>query len=179
MELALAAGFTPASVSVADAGSVIRLLVTPLTATLIHGGLFHILLDMLVLLFCGRVVEKIVGMSGLIILYITGAYAAAAAHYAVMPGDPLPMIGAGGAVAAVIGAYALLLGRNKLRVAGAQKGLWLNALWLAAAWILLQALTLFAYGVPIARLPVAATAAGFLAGLALAKPLLLLKWRGA
>jgi membrane associated rhomboid family serine protease len=134
---------------------------------------------MLGLLFCGRVVETIVGMRGMIILYIAGAYAAAAAHYAAAPQDPLPLIGAGGAVSAVIGAYAILLGRNKLRVAGPSRGLWLNALWLAAAWIAIQALTAFAYGVPVTHIPVAAFAGGFLVGLALAKPLLLLRWRGA
>ena len=179
MEVALAAGFTPGRVSLADPESIARLLITPLTATLIHGGIMHVLVTMLGLLFCGRVVETIVGMRGMIILYIVGAYAAAAAHFASAPQDPLPLIGAGGAVSAVIGAYAILLGRNKLRVAGPKRGLWLNALWLAAAWIAIQAMIAFAYGVPVLRIPVAAFAGGFLAGLALAKPLLLLKWRGA
>jgi hypothetical protein len=36
-----------------------------------------------------------------------------------------------------------------------------------------------AYGVPLLRITVAAWAGGFIAGLALAKPLLLLRWRGA
>jgi membrane associated rhomboid family serine protease len=93
--------------------------------------------------------------------------------------DPLPLIGAGGAVSAVIGAYAILLGRNKLRVAGPSRGVWLNALWLGAAWIAIQAMTAFAFGVDWYRIPVAAFAGGFLIGLALAKPLLLLRWRGA
>lgn len=144
----------------------------------------HILVTMLGLLVCGRVVETIVGMRGMIILYITGAYSAAAAYYAfayyvAVPGGALPLIGAGGAVSAVIGAYAVLLGRNKLRVAKPSRGLWLNALWLAAAWIVIQAMIDFAYGIPLLQIPVAAFAGGFLIGLALAKPLLLLRWRGA
>ena len=117
--------------------------------------------------------------AGMIILYIAGAYAAAAAHYATGPGSDFTLIGASGAVSAVIGAYAILLGRNKLRVAGPSRGLWLNALWLAAAWIAIQAMIAFAYGAPLLRIPVAALAGGFLIGLALAKPLLLLRWRGA
>jgi membrane associated rhomboid family serine protease len=177
--VALAAGFTPARISLADADGIARLVLTPLSSTLIHGGAMHILVTMLGLLFCGRVVEAIVAGRGMIILYIVGACAAAAAHYAVAPNDPLPLIGAGGAVGAVIGAYAILLGRNKLRVAGPSRGLWLNALWLGAAWIALQAMIAFAYGVPVLRIPVASYAGGFLAGLALAKPLLLLRWRGA
>ena len=177
--MALAAGFTPAWVSTADAEGIARLVLTPLSSTLIHLGMMHVLVAMLGLLFCGRVVETIVAARGLIILYIVGAYASAAAHYATAPNDPLPLVGAGGAVAAVIGAYAVLLGRNKLRVAGPSRGLWLNALWLGAAWVALQAMVAFAYGVPLLRIPVASYAGGFLAGLALAKPLLLLRWRGA
>jgi membrane associated rhomboid family serine protease len=178
-EIVLGAGFTPRLVSVGGAEGIARLLITPLTSTLINGGMFNILIDILGLLFCGRIVESIVGGRGMIILYLVGAYAAAAAHYAIGPNDTWTMIGAGGAVSAVIGAYAMLLGRNRLRVAGPRRGLWLNALWLAAAWIGLQALLAFAYGAPIGRITVEAFAGGFLAGLALAKPLLLLRWRGA
>lgn len=182
--MALAASFSPARVSIADAESIARLVLTPLTATLIHVGTMHVLVTMLGLLVCGRVVESIVGMRGMIILYIAGAYAAAAAHFAFAyfafgPGVELPLIGAGSAVSAVIGAYAVLLGKNKLRVAGPSRGIWLNALWLAAAWIAIQAMLDFAHGVPVLAIPIAALAGGFLAGLALARPLLLLRWRGA
>ena len=38
------------------------------------------------LLFCGRSVERVLGGSGIVILYLVGAYAAAAAQYAVAPG---------------------------------------------------------------------------------------------
>jgi membrane associated rhomboid family serine protease len=176
---ALAYGFAPSQVSIADAEGIVHLLLTPLTATLIHGGAVHILVNMLGLLVCGRIVETIVGGRGMIILYLAGAYAAAASQYAVAPNDAHLMIGAGGPVSAVIGAYAILLGRNKLRVARPSRGLWLNALWLAAAWIGIQALVAFAYGVPAIHIAYAAFAGGFLIGLALAKPLLLLRWRGA
>jgi hypothetical protein len=40
----------------------------------------------------------------------------------------------------VIGAYAMLFGRNRVRVANPQLALWLNALWLVVAWVLLQLL---------------------------------------
>jgi len=183
-EVALAASFSPARVSFAEAEGIARLVLTPLTATLVHVGTMHVLITMLGLLVCGRVVEAVVGMRGMIILYVAGAYAAAAAHYAFGyfafgPGVELPLIGAGSAVSAVIGAYAVLLGKNRLRVAGSSRGQWLNALWLATAWIVIQAMLDFAYGVPIVVIPIAALAGGFVAGLTLAKPLLLLRWRGA
>ena len=49
-----------------------------------------------------------------------------------------PMIGASGAISAVLGAYAMLFGRNKVKVASPALALWLNALWLMAAWVVLQ-----------------------------------------
>ena len=69
------------------------------------------------LLFCGRSVERVLGGRGIVILYLVGAYAAAAAQYAADPAQTVPMVGASGAISAVLGAYALLFGRNKVKVA--------------------------------------------------------------
>jgi membrane associated rhomboid family serine protease len=52
-------------------------------------------------------------------------------------------------------------------------------LWLAAAWVGLQLLIGFTYVSGEPRIAIAAHIGGFLAGLLLAKPLLLLRWRGA
>ena len=117
---------------------------------------------------------------GLAILYLVCAYAAAAAQYFADPDTIVPMIGASGAISAVLGAYAMLFGKNKVKVASPTLALWLHVLWLAAAWIGLQLLVGFAF-VPAGADTEAVFAhiGGFLAGLALAHPLLLLKWRGA
>ena len=152
---------------------------TPLTATLVHGGPFHLLFNLLVLLVCGRAIEPIVGRWGFVSLYVIGAYAAAAAQYAVEPASEIPMIGASGAISAVLGAYALLFGRNKVRVANVRLAILINALWLAAAWIGLQILVGFTFRSFGTNIAIAAHIGGFLAGLLLAKPLLMLRWRGA
>ena len=52
-----------------------------------------------------------------------------------IPAAMAPMIGASGAISAVLGAYAMLFGRNKVKVANPTLALWLNALWLMAAWV--------------------------------------------
>jgi membrane associated rhomboid family serine protease len=52
-------------------------------------------------------------------------------------------------------------------------------LWLAAAWIILNLLMGYSFEMEGVTIAVAAHVGGFLAGLALAKPLLLLRWRGA
>jgi membrane associated rhomboid family serine protease len=159
---------------------------TPLTATLVHAGLgqagiFHIGFNLLILVFCGRPVEAVLGPAGLILLYVTGAYAAAAAHYFQDPQSTAPMIGASGAISAIIGAYAMLFGRNKVKVGNATLALWLNALWLIAAWVALQlivgvVLSSSGGGVTVA---VWAHIGGFLIGILLARPLLLFRYRGA
>src|SRR3546814_20316622 len=39
--------------------------ITPLTATLIHGGYAHLLLNMVMFVYCGRMVERGLGTRGL------------------------------------------------------------------------------------------------------------------
>jgi membrane associated rhomboid family serine protease len=154
-------------------------LVTPLTATLLHSGILHIAFDLLMLAICGRAVEGALGSSNLVILYVAGAYAAAAGQFAMNPASPIPMIGASGAISAVIGAYAMLFGKNRVRVANAQLALWLNVLWLLVAWVAIQFFTGFAFGQAGVLLAVGAHIGGFVAGLILARPLLLYRYRNA
>jgi membrane associated rhomboid family serine protease len=178
-DLAVAAGgFVPARV-LGGAGPAVPAWLTPLTATLVHSGFVHIAFNLLMLLFCGRAVEPVLGGRGIAILYLVGAYAAAAAEYAVDPGQTVPMVGASGAISALLGAYALLFGRNKVKVANPALATLLNALWLGAAWIAINVLVGFTFETSGLRIAIFAHIGGFLAGLALARPLLLLKWRGA
>jgi len=152
---------------------------TPLTATLIHAGFVHLFFNLLMLLFCGRPVEAILGLRGLAILYLVGAYAAAGTHLLFFPHSTAPMVGASGAISAVLGAYALLFGRNKVKVRSPALATLLHALWLFATWTGIQLLVGLTIRIDGASIAVAAHIGGFLAGLALARPLLLLRWRGA
>ncbi len=178
--VAVAGGFTPAHVGTPPGPAwPVPVPLTPLTATLVHSGFAHLFLNLIILLFCGRSVERVVGAQGIVILYLIGAYAAAAAQYAVDPGELAPMVGASGAISAVLGAFALLFGRNKVKVAHPGLAGLLHALWLAAAWVGLQLLIGLTFETSGLRIAIAAHIGGFLAGLVLARPLLLLKWRGA
>ena len=170
---AMAAGFIPAHRDPA------ALLLTPLTATLVHAGFIHLASNLVILLFCGRSVENIIGPKQMVVLYVVGAYAAAAVHYLVDPSSTVPMVGASGAVSAVIGVFALLFGRNKVKVANPTLALALHALWLAAAWVVLQVLVGFTFETAGVRIAVGAHLGGFFAGMLLMKPLLLWRWRGA
>jgi membrane associated rhomboid family serine protease len=178
--LAFWAGFIPARVAgVAGDEWMAPVFLTPLTAAFVHAGAIHLAFNLLIHLFCGRAVEGLVGGRQLLLLFVVGAYAAAALQYVVDPQGIVPMVGASGAISALLGAYALLFGRNRVKVANPTLALWLNALWLMAAWIALQLVIGFTFSTTGMRIAIAAHIGGFVAGLALAKPLLMLRWRGA
>jgi membrane associated rhomboid family serine protease len=178
-DAAILGGFIPARAGLGAGGLPVPAILTPLTATLVHSGFVHLFFNLIMLVFCGRSVEHVLGGRGILILYLVGAYAAAAAQYAAGPGQLVPMVGASGAISAVLGAYSLLFGRNKVKVANHRLATFLNALWLGAAWIGLQLLVGLTFETSGLRIAIAAHIGGFIAGLLLVKPLLLLKWRGA
>jgi membrane associated rhomboid family serine protease len=175
-----ALGFVPARFS----GFVIPfatapVFLTPLTATFVHSNLIHIGFNMLILLWCGTQVERILGGFGIIVLYVVGAYAAAAAQWVINPLATSPVIGASGAVSAVIGAYALSFGRAKAVTNNLWLNRWINVVWLMVAWVLLQMATTWLAGTRGVLVATAAHVGGFAAGLLLQRPLLLWKYRKA
>ena len=179
-------GFIPARAGLGEDGSVAPFWLTPLTATLVHAGPIHLGFNLVMLLFCGRHVEWVLGRAGVAILYLVGAYAAAAGQYLVDPQSLVPMIGASGAISAVLGAYAVLFGKNKVKVADRRLALALNALWLLAAWVGLNLIVgIIARGGlipgtgPAMTVAVAAHIGGFIPGLLLAIPLLKFRYRKA
>ena len=162
-------------------------LLDPLTLTLVHPSILQLAFNLLVLIVCGRIVETIVGGGGLLLLYLVGAYAAAGLHFAADPHGTALLLGSGGAIGAILGAYAMLAGRLRAKLRSQAASRAVNVLWLGVTWIVIQAL--FAWTMaPVgegrvaavaAALGVAANVGGFAAGLLLARPLLLWKWRGA
>jgi membrane associated rhomboid family serine protease len=115
----------------------------------------------------------------LLALYVVGAYAAAIAQWLVSPVSVIPMIGASGAISAVIGAFSLTFGQQKRLVRSPGLNRSLNALWLLAAWVVLQLMTGFLAGAQGVLLATPAHIGGFLAGLLLERPLLLWRYRKA
>jgi membrane associated rhomboid family serine protease len=179
-QAALSLGFIPARWSgAAVSRPAIPAFLTPLTATLVHSGLIHLGFNLLIFLWCGTAVERVLGKSGLIILYLVGAYAAAATQWAVGPTVAVPMVGASGAISAVIGAFALSFGRAKMFTRSPAVNRWINALWLMVAWIVLQAMMGWLAGAQGYLLATPAHVGGFAAGLLLQRPLLLWRYRSA
>ena len=152
---------------------------TPLTATLVHSNLVHLGFNMLILLWCGTQVERVLGPMGLIVLYVIGAYVAALAQWSVEPHATVPMIGASGAISAVMGAFALSFGRARPFTSNLMVNRWLNVAWLLVAWTILQAMMGWLGNQQGYLLATPAHVGGFAAGLLLQRPLLLWKYRKA
>ena len=177
------AGFISARLSLGlNLPDAVPAVLTPLSATLVHGGLLHLVFNLLMIGFCGRYVEASIGWVGFLLLYVLGAYAAAGAQYLSSPDSLIPMVGASGAGSAVVGAYALLFGERRVADWGPVPGRLIQVVWLAVAWIGMQALIGLSSstipGVPAnGSVATAAHIGGFLAGLLLARPLLALRYR--
>ena len=177
---AIVLGVIPARLSgLVDIHPAVPAWLTPLSSTLAHGGLIHLALNMLMLLWCGSKVERVLGAGSLIVLYVVGAYVAAIAQWLVDPMSATPMIGASGAISAVIGAFALTFGQQKRIVKSPGLNRALNSLWLLAAWVVLQLMTGYLAGGQGYLLATPAHIGGFLAGLLLERPLLLWRYRKA
>lgn len=175
---AVEGGFIPARMA-GGAGFAVPFWLTPLTATLVHGGALHIALNMVMLIYCGRDVEVVLGWKPFALLYILGAYAAAAGQLLADPASEVPMVGASGAISAVLAVYALLFSRNEVPRLGPVPAHWVRAIWLAAAWTGVQWLIGLAGAGSGYAIATAAHVGGFLAGLLLARPLLSWRYRAA
>ncbi|OYW23200.1 MULTISPECIES: rhomboid family intramembrane serine protease [unclassified Sphingomonas] len=180
---AISAGFIPISLSLAlNAPHGIVLLpfwLTPLTATLVHGGFLHLGLNLVMLVYCGRMVERALGWPGIATLYLVGAYAGAAGHWAFESSSATPMIGASGAISAIIAAYSMLFAERPVPAIGPIPSRVVRVVWLAAGWIVIQLLIGFASGTDGGGVAIGAHIGGFVAGLMLARPLLLWRYRDA
>jgi membrane associated rhomboid family serine protease len=87
---------------------------TAFTSTFLHAGLLQIFGNMLFLAIFGPTVEDSVGRGRFLALYVLGGLLALGARVLVDPGSSVPTLGASGAVAAVLGGYAVLYPRARV-----------------------------------------------------------------
>jgi membrane associated rhomboid family serine protease len=78
-----------------------------LTCMFLHGSWMHLLGNMWFLWLFGNNVEDRLGPFFYLTLYIFGGLMASGAHWMITPNSVMPVIGASGAIAAVLGAYAV------------------------------------------------------------------------
>lgn len=156
----------------ADYPWIVPVWLTPVTSAFLHAGLFHLAMNMLVLVFIGRMIEAALGSQRYLALYAAGIIGAAAMHYLVDPVSTTPVVGASGAISALLAAYFLLFSRRKPAAIGPVPGLIVHILWLGAAWVGINLLSQFAFAGSALGIAIWAHIGGFVAGLVMAVPLL-------
>jgi membrane associated rhomboid family serine protease len=177
---ALFGGFIPARVAgLVDLPGALPAWITPLSSALLHGNWLHLGVNMLILVFAGTQVERVIGASGLVFAYVVGALVAALAQFIVDPSSPIPMIGASGAISALFGLYALFYGRPKQVTQNMRLNRWIHVLWLLVTWVVLQWMAGVLAGGQGVMLATPAHIGGFVAGILLQRPLLLWRYRKA
>jgi len=87
---------------------------TIFSAMFLHGGWFHILSNMWVLFIFGDNVEARMGGFKYLIFYLLSGIAAGLLQTTILPSSQVPMIGASGAIAGVLGAYLILFPRSRI-----------------------------------------------------------------
>ena len=178
-EAALRFGFIPARISGMALDGALPMWLTPWSATLIHGGWLHLALNLVMLVYVGAQVERVLGAASLIFAYLVGALVAALAQWLADPGATVPMVGASGAISALFGIYALLAASPKPVTRSPRINRAIHVVWLLAAWIAIQWMTDVLSAGQGVVLATAAHIGGFIAGLALERPLLLWRYRRA
>jgi membrane associated rhomboid family serine protease len=91
-----------------------RELLGAFTSMFLHGGWIHLIGNLLYLWIFGNNIEDRLGRLGFLVFYLFGGVAAAATQVLIAPTSDVPVIGASGAIAAVLGAYLVFYPRARV-----------------------------------------------------------------
>lgn len=95
-------------------GSFLDLQWSVLASGFIHGGYIHLFGNIIFLSVFGPAVEKRIGIIRFCLLYLSAIFVAFYVHAIVYPTSAVPVVGASGAIAAVMGAYLVLNPKAKI-----------------------------------------------------------------
>lgn len=85
-----------------------RLFLTLLSSQFLHGSILHLASNMMYLWIFGDNVEDRLGHGRFLLLYLTSGIVAAVSQLMFFPRSTVPMVGASGAIAGVLGAYLMM-----------------------------------------------------------------------
>jgi membrane associated rhomboid family serine protease len=111
---------------------------TLITYQFLHGGWAHLGGNLLYLWVFGDNIEDATGHWRFLIFYLVCGAAAAFIHYAAAPHSTVPLVGASGAIAGVLGAYLMLHPKAKILVPIIIIPLYLPAWLLILVWLGIQ-----------------------------------------
>ena len=89
--------------------------ITVLTSMFMHGSWAHILGNMIFLWAFGPEIEDAMGRVRYLVFYLLGGLVAMGAQILAAPTSTVPMLGASGAIAAVMGAFLVTYPRDRIR----------------------------------------------------------------
>jgi membrane associated rhomboid family serine protease len=147
--------------------------ITIFTSMFLHGSLLHLAGNMLFLWIFGNNIEDSMGRVRFVVFYLLGGLAALALQIVTDPDSAIPTVGASGAIAAVLGGYALLYPRARvitvIFIIIIFTIVELPALLVLGFWFLLQLLPAFSEPVEGGGVAYFAHIGGFLFGLLMIK----------
>lgn len=111
---------------------------TLISAMFMHGSWMHILGNMLYLWIFGDNVEDLLGKGRYLVFYLVCGIAASLAQVFYGPDSHIPSLGASGAIAGVLGAYAIKFPKNRVRVLMFRFITSMPAIAVLGLWIALQ-----------------------------------------
>lgn len=115
------------------------------TSMFLHGGLLHLLGNMLYLYIFGDNIEDLLGHFKFLGFYLLCGIGATTSHIIFDPYSEIPMVGASGAISGVLGAYLVSFPRARVLVAVPIfiyifKTFWIPSVIVLGIWFLLQLL---------------------------------------
>ncbi len=140
-------GVVPALLSHADTAALmpppdLPPVLTLLTSMFLHGGFLHVGGNMLYLWIFGNNIEDVLGHARFLCFYLLCGLIAAVAQVAMAPASLVPMVGASGAIAGVLGGYAVRFPRARvltvIPIIFLLQLTWVPAILVLGLWFVLQ-----------------------------------------
>jgi membrane associated rhomboid family serine protease len=125
-------------VAIPHAPGPVPIYLTILSAMFMHGGIGHILGNLLYLWIFGDNVEHRFGHGVFLAFYLVSGVAATFAQVALDPGSVIPNLGASGAISGVLGAYLVLFPKNRVHAVFFFRVIAIPAALALGLWIFLQ-----------------------------------------
>ncbi len=113
-------------------------LLAVLTSMFLHGGLVHLGGNLLFLWIFGNNIEDRFGPVRYLLFYLAAGVAATAAHILVQPDSTVPLVGASGAIAGVMGAYLIWFPRVRILTLAFFIITAIQARWVLGFWFVSQ-----------------------------------------
>ncbi len=89
--------------------------VTFFTYMYLHGAFAHLAGNMIFLFLIGFALEAALGSLGYLVCYLVAGLGSVVFFWAVYPGSTVPLVGASGAIAGLMGMYAFIFGKRQIK----------------------------------------------------------------